>query len=101
MRGSPLPKPYRTPLADSTWLNAMAAIAVGMFIGHWVIAPAISTPTPERDPLRQASLDRKAIDEAAARPDPSPYRTPTPAFDTSGAPGYALAAKQKAQASLG
>jgi hypothetical protein len=37
----------------------------------------------------------------AALPDPFPYRTPTPAFDASGAPGYAAAAKEKAQAELG
>jgi len=36
-----------------------------------------------------------------ARPDPMPYRAPTPVFDTSGQPSYAAAAKQKAQAEAG
>ena len=36
-----------------------------------------------------------------ARPDPMPYRAPTPAFDTAGEPTYAAAAKEKAQAELG
>ena len=36
-----------------------------------------------------------------ARPDPMPYRAPTPAFDTAGQPTYAAAAKEKAQAELG
>ena len=79
----------------------MAAIAVGMFIGHWVIAPAISNGTPEHEPLRSSTLDRKLIEEAATRPDPSPYRTPTPAFDIANAPNHAAAAKQAAQAMYG
>ena len=36
-----------------------------------------------------------------ARPDPMPYRAATPAFDMSGPPNYAAAAKEKAQAELG
>ena len=36
-----------------------------------------------------------------ARPDPLPFRTPTPVFDVSGPPDYAAAAKEKAQAELG
>ena len=36
-----------------------------------------------------------------ARPNPMPYRAPTPVFDTSGQPSYAAAAKQKAQAEAG
>ena len=36
-----------------------------------------------------------------ARPDPMPYRAPTPSFDLSGPPNYAAAAKEKAQAELG
>lgn len=94
-------KAERPPFSDTVWLNAMAAVAIGMFIGHWVIGPAINYGMPNREPLRSATLERQALDEASARPDPSPYRTPTPAFETSNAPSYAAAAKHKAQAPLG
>lgn len=96
---SPLLKPERPPFGDSIWLNALALVAVGMFIGHWVIAPAISYGLPDREPLRSATFERHLIDEASKRPDPFPYRTPTPVFDASGSTNYALMAKQRAQAS--
>ena len=94
--------PQRPRVADKVWLNAMALIAVGMFIGHWVLAPAISTDTATtREALRSAKFERQALDAAAARPDPFPYRTPTPAFDVSGQPNYGALARQQAQAAYG
>ena len=80
-------------------MAAMAAIAVGMFVGTWVIGPAIThdsaeTPAP-------ATQQRTTFEDMVARPDPPPYRAPTPAFDMSGPPNYAAAAKEKAQAELG
>ena len=78
---------------------ALAAVAIGMFVGTWVIGPAVThgssdTPAP-------TSQERTTFEAMAARPDPMPYRTATPAFDMSGPPNYAAAAKQKAQAELG
>jgi hypothetical protein len=89
-------------LADSVWLNAMAAVAVGMFVGYWVIGPTISGGEPiEHAPLRSAKLEREMLKAAAARPDPSPYRTRTPAFDVPDASNFGMVAKQQAQAVLG
>jgi hypothetical protein len=81
-------------------LAAMAAIAVGMFVGTWVLGPSIShnnADVPALPPAQQ----RTTYDAMVALPDPPPYRAPTPAFDTSGPPSYAAAAKQKAQAEVG
>jgi hypothetical protein len=101
MLSSPL-RSHWFRLSDSPWLPAMALVAVGMFIGYWVIAPAISTDSgASRDPLRSAGSERQAIIEAASQPDPFPYRTPTPVFDMPNAPSYAAAAKQRAQAMIG
>lgn len=78
------------------YMAAMAIVAVSMFVGAWVIGPlftrgdetpAVSSPKPER----------MSLEQMMARPDPSPYRAATPAFDTAGAPNYAAAAKEKAQ----
>jgi hypothetical protein len=80
-------------------LAAMAAIAVGMFVGTWVIGPAITRDSAE--PPAQTSQGRTTFEEMVARPDPMPYRAPTPSFDTSGPPAYAAAAKEKAQAESG
>lgn len=77
---------------------AIAAIGVGMAIGTWVIGPLVSRDSTDR--LVDVS-DRPSFEEMAARPDPFPYRTATPEFDKSGAPNYAAAAKEKAQAELG
>jgi len=77
----------------------MTAVAVGMFAGYWVIAPAISTDSPPREALRSAQFERLSLDEARARPDPSPYRTPTPEFAAPASTNYAQIARQKAQTS--
>ena len=87
--------------SDTVWLNAMAVVAISMFVGYWVIGPAISTASAPREALRSAQFERLALDEARARPDPSPYRTPTPAFETPKSTNYAQIAKQNAQASSG
>lgn len=81
-------------------LAACAAIAVGMFVGTWVIGPAIShnnADVPALPPAQQ----RTTYDAMVALPDPPPYRAPTPAFDMRNQPNYAEIAKQKAQAEIG
>ena len=84
------------------YLAAMAAVAVGMFIGAWVIGPGI-THEPEAQPAaakqQQAEQPESLTYQAMlARPDPAPYRTPTPDYGSYGAPNYAEIAKEKAQA---
>jgi hypothetical protein len=78
----------------------MAAVAVGMFIGCWVIGPALTSKT---DATSQASAKTESLTFEAmlARPDPFPYRTATPAFDNAGQPHYAEAAREKARAEIG
>ena len=80
------------------WMAAMAAIAIGMFVGTWVIGPAVTrnaaeatTPPPQ---------ERTTFEDMVARPDPPPYRAATPAFDTSGPPNYGAAAREKAKAEV-
>jgi hypothetical protein len=91
------------------YMAAMAVIAVGMFIGAWVIGPAITrepeapaAPAQEQaqnqPPAQQQPLSYQAM---LSRPDPSPYRAPTPNFGSQGAPNYAEAAREKARAGLG
>ncbi len=78
-------------------IAACAAIAVGMFVGTWVIGPAIShnnADVPALPPAQQ----RTTYDAMVALPDPPAYRAPTPAFDMGNQPDYAALAKQKAQA---
>jgi hypothetical protein len=79
-------------------LSALAAIAIGMFVGTWIIGPAVTrtseTPAP-------AAQERATFEDMVARPDPSPYRAATPAFDTSGPPNYAATAKARAQGDFG
>jgi hypothetical protein len=79
-------------------MAAMAVIAIGMFIGAWVIGPALTHDTEEPP---QAIQQRTSLEAMMARPDPSPYRSPTPQFDMAGAPQYGAAAKAKALAELG
>ena len=74
-------------------LAAMAAIAVGMFVGTWIIGPAVTRDSA--DAPAPAAQQRTTFEDLVARPDPMPYRAPTPVFDTSGQPSYAAAAKQK------
>ena len=82
-------------------LAAMAAIAVGMFVGAWLIGPAITHRTDPATQMAAVSSDRPSFEDMVSRPDPSPYRAATPTFDTTNAPNYAAAAKEKAQAELG
>jgi len=76
-------------------LAAMAAIAVGMFVGTWVIGPAMTRDKSEVP--AQTSQEKVSYEAMVARPDPMPYRAATPAFDTSGAPNYGVAAREKAR----
>ena len=81
-------------------LAALAAVAVGMFVGTWVLGPSIShnnADVPALPPARQSTT----YDAMVALPDPPPYRAPTPAFDMRNQPNYAEIAKQKAQAEAG
>jgi hypothetical protein len=80
-------------------MAAMAAVAVGMFIGTWIIGPAITHDTEA--PAAAAPQEHTTFEAMVARPDPMPYRSPTPIFDTAGQPNHAAAAKAKAQAELG
>ena len=88
-----------TTFRSEPLMAAMAAIAVGMFVGTWVIGPAITHGDAEAP--APTSQERTTFQDMAARPDPMPYRAATPSFDLSGPPNYAAAAKQKAQAELG
>jgi len=81
-------------------LAAMAAVAVGMFVGTWILGPALTHDTPDA-PAPAAQQERISFEAMVARPDPMPYRAPTPVFDTAGQPSYGAAAKEKAQAELG
>jgi hypothetical protein len=80
---------------------AVALVAVGMFVGNWVIGPAISTEAFDHSPLPSAKHQRVLLDQMAARPDPNPYRTPTPTFDLGDAPQYGAAARAQARAAIG
>jgi len=82
-------------------IAAMAAVAVGMFVGTWILGPALTHNSPEAVPAAAAPQERTTFEAMVARPDPMPYRAPTPVFDTAGQPTYAAAAKEKAQAELG
>jgi hypothetical protein len=90
------PSTYRSePL-----MAAMAAVAIGMFVGNWIIGPAITHNSPEAQ-APVAQQERTTFEDMVARPDPMPYRAPTPTFDMAGQPSYAAAAKEKAQAEMG
>jgi hypothetical protein len=80
-------------------LAAFSAIAVGMFVGTWIIGPAVTRSTSEVP--APAAQERTTFEDMVARPDPSPYRAATPAFDNSGPPHYGAVAKARAQAELG
>jgi hypothetical protein len=81
-------------------LNAMAAVAVGMFVGCWVLGPALTSKSDAASPAA-VKTEPLTFDAMLARPDPFPYRTATPAFDGAGEPHYAEAARAKARAQLG
>jgi hypothetical protein len=93
--------PSHPAFGSTTWLNVMAVVAVGMFIGTWILGPAISSGPTEYAKLRSATEEKARFESAMARPDPSPYRYPTPAFDMSNGPSYGKIAKQRAQAMYG
>ena len=101
LRERPPLAPERPPFADSFWLSAMAAVAVGMFVGTWVIGPAFSSDPIDHEPLRSAKAERQMLLAATGRPDPSPYRTPTPAFNMPDTPRYGMLAREQALAALG
>jgi hypothetical protein len=79
-------------------MAAMAAIAIGMAVGTWVIGPAMTHAPAEA--TAATTQEHATFEDMVARPDPLPYRAATPAFDTSGPPNYAEAAKQKAKGEL-
>jgi hypothetical protein len=76
----------------------LAVVAVAMFIGAWVIGPALTHGSRAPAPTKDRPMSYQAMLE---RPDPSPYRAPTPAFDMSARPGYGVAAREKAREALG
>ena len=77
----------------------IAIIGLGMFIGDSILGPLISYK-PGEAPVADNS-QALSFEAMVARPDPFPYRTPTPQFDVSGSPHYAAIARQKALAALG
>src|SRR5215212_2165147 len=86
------PKPYTEPV-----MMGLAAIGIGILLGIWVAAPALTgTVNVASDPtMRSIPM---SYNDMIARPDPFPYRTATPAFDTGGRIDYAAVAKARAQA---
>lgn len=97
MSTSPLMPPPRM-LRPEPWLNAMAAVAIGMFIGCWVIGPVLFAKIDAASRGGTNNSQALTYEQMLARPDPSPYRTPTPQLDTGGDPHYAEAARTKARA---
>lgn len=93
----PFPATAHPALKSPRWIGAMACIAVGMFVGAWVIGPALSNGPSEYAKLRSAKQERAAFESAIARPDPSPYRYATPVFDMPNQPEYGKIAKMRAQ----
>ena len=89
----PRPKPYAELV-----MMGLATIGIGILAGIWIAGPAM---TGTGNSLASDPLTRwipPTYGEMISRPDPSPYRTATPNFDTSGQPDYAAAAKARAQA---
>jgi hypothetical protein len=85
------PKPY-----SEIVMVCLAAVGIGILLGIWVAAPALTGSGTS------VALDPRSIpmsyNDMIARPDPFPYRTATPTFDTSGRIDYAALAKARAQA---
>jgi hypothetical protein len=87
------PKPYSEPV-----MIGLAAVGIGILLGIWVAAPAMtgSGTSVALDPmLRSIPM---SYNDMMTRPDPFPYRTASPTFDTSGRIDYAALAKARAQA---
>ena len=99
MRSKPLMPPKYRPRPEP-WLNAMAAVAVGMFIGCWVIGPTL-TRDSGAVARRSAKAEPMSYEAMLAQPDPFPYRTATPQFEDTGPTHYAEAAREKARAAFG
>ncbi|MBX9843692.1 MAG: hypothetical protein K2Z80_17975 [Xanthobacteraceae bacterium] len=85
-------KPRAEPL-----MVAIAAVAVGMFVGTWIVGPMVSSGSMSKERATETSL---SYEQMLARPDPFPYRTPTPVVEQSQT-SYAAAARQRAQAEYG
>jgi hypothetical protein len=87
-----------TPRLFEPLLSVLSVAAVGIFIGAWVLGPAMTHES------RPASSDKEhplSYEEMVARPDPWPYRAATPAFDVSNQPNYGSTAREKARAEIG
>jgi hypothetical protein len=82
-------KPRAEPL-----MVAIAAVAVGMFVGTWVLGPMVSSGSTSKERVNETPL---SYEQMVARPDPFPYRTPTPVAEPQTQTNYAAAAKQRAQ----
>lgn len=86
-------------LRAEPYLAAMAVVAVSMFVGAWVIGPVITKNSTDVTP--PVAQERPSVEALNARPDPFPYRAPTPAFDMAGPPNYGAIAKERAQSQAG
>jgi hypothetical protein len=86
-------KPRAEPL-----MVAIAAVAIGMFAGTWIIGPSVSSGSVSKERGTEAPM---SYEQMVARPDPFPYRTATPAFEQQAPTGYAAIAKQRAQSEYG
>ena len=78
----------------------MAAVAIGMFIGCWVIGPTLTSNSGAVPPL-STKAEPMSYEAMLAQPDPFPYRTATPPFEDTGPTHYAEAARDKARAAIG
>jgi hypothetical protein len=87
-----------TPRLSEPLLVALSVVAAGMFIGAWVLGPTLTHPGRAASSEKDQPL---SYEEMVARPDPSPYRAATPAFDVSNQPSYGATAREKARAELG
>lgn len=85
-------KPRAEPL-----MVAIAAVAAGMFVGTWIIGPMVSAGSMPKEHGTETPL---SYEQMLARPDPFPYRTPTPVVQQAQT-NYAAAARQRAQAEYG
>jgi hypothetical protein len=87
-------KPRAEPL-----MVAIAAVAAGMFVGTWVLGPMISSGPMSKE--HSAIETPLPYEQMVARPDPFPYRTPTPVVEQPTATNYATTARQRAQSEYG